>query len=694
MLRKIIISFFISIFIVAPFFTKNTQAIISCEKDFCVCIMNCHNDDPTKCDDPDVAFIVEMTGPDSTLINCNFDCETKKSECEKKKGICQDINGKLYTENEIVACTTIDPNYTEVNYTTYEAICKSDGWDISGCNNDCQDIHGKWHKDEENVDCATADSNYTGDSEAICEKSFTENTTHWNLSKCEPIAPANTTTTSPTTPGINQPDSAQVSAAASSDQPSNDNSSDSPKAVQTTTTTSPTKSRQESLLGLGFEEITGFGEKASNENIENRDEDFTEGGLKTINSVFYNIKNYFKYIAGSVAILYILVAATQIVTATGDEGIQKGKKNLKWSIVGLVTIFAIDVIVVTFFEGGKLGTPGESLFEVNNAGLVTENTELFKSIAKYFKENARVFFNYLKTIAGAFAILFIFLAGTHMISAGGNEEKIEKEKKFLMHAITAFVTLLMLDTMIFGFIYPDDKSGISDPICTEFMNLTEGTIKNETHSINLSEQKYNEKIIATNYGITEEEAKRRILNCKTASELGIIGSNQILGIVRFFESLIGGIAIFFIVYSGVSIISSMGNEEQVTKHKKSLLWGLAGLAIIVLAHSLVNYFFFTVNTTTGAASVDTTAGITTLAGVVNFIASFVGVFSVISIIIAGIIWVTNFGNTEIAEKAKKIIIGAIAGVILSVSAYAIVNSITAGNPEGLSGNIINIGVPK
>ena len=118
-----------------------------------------------------------------------------------------------------------------------------------------------------------------------------------------------------------------------------------------------------------------------------------------------------------------------------------------------------------------------------------------------------------------------------------------------------------------------------------------------------------------------------------------------------------------------------------------ILWSLAGLAVILLADNLVNHFFFAVNSNTGVASVNVAQGLADLAGVTNFIATFVGVFSVISIIIAGMIWVANFGNTEIAEKSKKVILGAVIGVVLSISAYAIVNSITSGNPEGTSGGI-------
>ncbi|MCF7836415.1 pilin [Candidatus Gracilibacteria bacterium] len=437
------------------------------------------------------------------------------------------------------------------------------------------------------------------------------------------------------------------------------------------------------ILGSGFETEAGFSDSATNKTLDSKDGAFKKDGIGMINAMLYNIKDYFKYIVGSIAILYLIIAATQIVTAVESEGVEKGKKNLKWSIVALVSIFLIDVMVTAFFESGA--TPGESLFQIKDGVAIESETNLMSAIAVYFKANVRVIFEYLKTIAGAFAILFIFLAGAHMISAGGNEEKIEKEKKFLIHAITAFVTLLILDQMIFGFIYPDNELGQSDPICAEFMNFT------TENALNLHIMESGDFIqLAKNYGIDESEAIARMEKCQTAAELGVAGSNQILGIVKFFESLIGGIAIFFIVYSGVAIISSMGNEELVTKHKKTLAWSLAGLVVIILSETLVNQFLFVVDPATGAATINAASGITTIAGVTNFIATLVGVFSVISIIIAGMIWVSNFGNTEIAEKSKKIILGAIVGVILSVSAYAIVNSVTTGNSEGMGGSGINV----
>jgi hypothetical protein len=441
------------------------------------------------------------------------------------------------------------------------------------------------------------------------------------------------------------------------------------------------------FLGKGFEKHGGFSGEISNPTLENKSDDkFKTGGVGIVNALIYNINDYFKYLAGSVAILYMIIATTQIVTATSDDNINKGKDNLKWSIVGLIIIFAINVIVTAFFEAGA--TPGESLFTVSDG--VIEDTGLLSKIAEYFKINARIIFDYIKVLSGALAILFIFMAGAHTLSAAGSDEKIEKEKKYLMHAITAFATLLMLDTLIFGFIYPDNKLGESDPICTEFINFTDSE-RLDIPALSMEEL----ETLGKKYGISPATAAGRIGNCSTAAELGAFGTKEISGIINFFTSLIGGIAIFFIVNSGVTIISAFGNEDIVNKHKKTLLWSGAGLAVIIMSNVIVNEFIFVVDTTTGVANVKIENGLTILASITNFITTFIGIFSVISIIIAGIIWVANFGNTEVADKSKKIILGAIMGVILSIVAYSVVNSLTIGSGESSGdGNGVSVNIQK
>jgi len=442
------------------------------------------------------------------------------------------------------------------------------------------------------------------------------------------------------------------------------------------------------LLGDGFKAIGGFTDDSSNPQLKTLSGDHSKDGVGTINALLYNVKTYIKYIAGGAAVLFFIVAAIQIILASNDEDVKKGKQNLVWIVIALISIFTIDVAVTALFEGGG-SEPGKSFFNVEVGGEdgsvnIEENTEFFESMAKYFQGSAREVFDYIQVLTGAVAVFFIVIAGMQMMTASGNEEKIDKEKKYILHILTAFIVLLLTEPFIFGFIYPSNTGtaeGINDPICVEIMNLHRGELGEAgEHSIDLTTL-----LLPTDldkkYGVSMEELLARTEKCKTAAESGAFATSEILGIVRFFESLIGGIAIFFLVYSAVVIAASFGEEETITKHKKQIFGSLGGLALVVLSHSLISGFFFVVDPTTGEAMTNVSNGVILLARATNFVATFVGVLAVISIVVAGFMWVANFGNDEIASKAKKVILAAVIGVVLSISAYAIVNTLISTDSE-------------
>ena len=65
----------------------------------------------------------------------------------------------------------------------------------------------------------------------------------------------------------------------------------------------------------------------------------------------------------------------------------------------------------------------------------------------------------------------------------------------------------------------------------------------------------------------------------------------------------------------------------------------------------------------------------TIMKIVRIILGFVGVIAISIIIYAGYIWMTSAGNSERIEKAKKILINAVIGLLIILSAFAIVSFI-------------------
>lgn len=85
-----------------------------------------------------------------------------------------------------------------------------------------------------------------------------------------------------------------------------------------------------------------------------------------------------------------------------------------------------------------------------------------------------------------------------------------------------------------------------------------------------------------------------------------------------------------------------------------------------------------VNLTEGLGEVGTSAGIETsqtleqtIGLIINVILGFLGVIFLVLTIYAGFLWMTAGGNSDQVEKAKKMLIQAVIGLVILLAAYAI-----------------------
>src|SRR3989338_2480233 len=62
----------------------------------------------------------------------------------------------------------------------------------------------------------------------------------------------------------------------------------------------------------------------------------------------------------------------------------------------------------------------------------------------------------------------------------------------------------------------------------------------------------------------------------------------ILYFIRILTMFTGGMSIIFVVYSGVRMILSQGQSEEVTKGKDALKWAIYGLVLSLLAFVVVS----------------------------------------------------------------------------------------------------------
>ena len=64
---------------------------------------------------------------------------------------------------------------------------------------------------------------------------------------------------------------------------------------------------------------------------------------------------------------------------------------------------------------------------------------------------------------------------------------------------------------------------------------------------------------------------------------------SITTIINYFLGLLGLIAVAFLIYAGVLMVTAGGNDEQVTKARKIITYAAVGIVIILLSYTIVSF---------------------------------------------------------------------------------------------------------
>lgn len=230
--------------------------------------------------------------------------------------------------------------------------------------------------------------------------------------------------------------------------------------------------------------------------------------------------------------------------------------------------------------------------------------------------------DFMKYILGGITVLMLIIHSIGLLSAGKeSEEKVTKEKTFLKYALMGLVLVFVADEAVQLAFFGEEG---------EFLR-------------------------------NEEEA----------AEFAQAGSDIIRGIYRFVQAFLGSIAVLMIVYSGFQILVAAGSEEATTAAKKRIIISGIGLVVVGLSELMVKDVIFK----DAGSEVDVERGREIVVGLTNFLSSVIGVIAVLAFVYAGFLYILNFGNDELTGKAKKIMFGALIGMVLAAAAFAIVSTI-------------------
>ncbi len=143
-------------------------------------------------------------------------------------------------------------------------------------------------------------------------------------------------------------------------------------------------------------------------------------------------------------------------------------------------------------------------------------------------------------------------------------------------------------------------------------------------------------------------------------------------ITAFLQLALTPIAIATVFYAGFKFITASGEEEQITSAKKIFLYGFAGLLVAMFADPLVRTVLYPADQAPGDDEVTSFA--VQMVGLLRFILTFLGVVAMATFLVAGGYFVTSFGDEDRHRKAKEIIGGSLLGIVIILSAFAIVSA--------------------
>lgn len=240
---------------------------------------------------------------------------------------------------------------------------------------------------------------------------------------------------------------------------------------------------------------------------------------------------------------------------------------------------------------------------------------------------------YTKVIIVAMGILFITIMGYRMVVGSDNEEEITNVKKGIIYTLIAFLILSMSQDL------------------AKIFDYSNGTILQ-----------------------SPTEILKRVR----------VWDKQVEIAIKFIKYVIAAFAGVMIVRSSIKLITSGGEDEETSKHRHSILYSAAGLLLVYGGDIFINKVFYVVNTKkyTGTKgiewSVDAGQGVKELVGITNMIVSFVGPLAILMLVVASLMYLAAGGEQEKMEKAKRIIIAVVIGLVIIYGAFALVNTVVLG----------------
>ncbi|MBU1089237.1 hypothetical protein KKF38_00365 [Patescibacteria group bacterium] len=366
-------------------------------------------------------------------------------------------------------------------------------------------------------------------------------------------------------------------------------------------------------------------------------------------SLIFQIIEVAKYILGGVFMLFLGVYVLNFISAGNkEEASTKFKDQMLWAFVGFVILALAEPFSQAFMLLKEVD--GSTSLAVS---LLTDPASALAS-AEIVGFTYRSAAHLIQYILGGIALIVMGFSAFKMLSSVGDEESIKNARKSI---VWAALGLIMAGAPLISKIFAPDAA-----IDSQIQAGAEA-------SLQFSEI------------LQSGQSQARIL---------------VLNYVKYFQTFVGAGAVLMIFLAGFKMISAAGNEEIVTKQRKMITWVFMGLAIILIAEGFVNVFMPEVDGEIAFESLTAIESFSAqMGGFTNFLLTFASAIAVLALIVGAVYISTAVTNPEQSEKGKKIILAAALGLIVTISAFALVNTVLSGDASGgAKGSWLDISVQK
>lgn len=283
------------------------------------------------------------------------------------------------------------------------------------------------------------------------------------------------------------------------------------------------------------------------------------------------------------------------------------------------------------YAQGALPLPGSPKFgDLANPSGTTAEAKL-RSIYE-------VLYQDILYIIGGIAVAFTIYSGFRLVTAGGEDEVINKHKTAIKWSIIGLVFISMAPKIDKIFFFPTDENEACSFICNTEHILASAGIFNESVFI----------------------------------------------IIALIKYVIGFIAILYIVVAAANLVINGFKEDVIEKEKKNITIGVVSLLGINLANYIVNKIFFRIEENvqpfgTLEPTFQIGAGTALIIGITNFVVTFVGPIAILGLIVGALYYVISLGDDSKMETAKKILINSVIGILIIYGAFGFVATFVSGS---------------